>query len=268
MTARQPGAGRARGRAVPPSSPLSAPAAASPDAASPYYFTGPPSLPATAAAGESRLDASTFELPGAAALRSLLSELTAGKARSEVEPARPDANRFYFIDGSNPEKGPAPALGASSAHPPFDVHAVRRDFPILQERVNGRQLVWFDNAATTQKPQAVIDRLSALLRTRELATSTAPRTSWRRAPPMPTRARARRCAASSAPLGGRDHLRARHHRGHQPGGQELGREEHRRGRRDHRHPPGAPRQHRALAAARPARRARSSASSRWTTRAR
>ena len=33
------------------------------------------------------------------------------------------------------------------------------DFPILKERVNGKPLVWFDNAATTQKPQAVIDRL-------------------------------------------------------------------------------------------------------------
>ncbi|MCE4553973.1 family 2A encapsulin nanocompartment cargo protein cysteine desulfurase [Pelomonas cellulosilytica] len=43
---------------------------------------------------------------------------------------------------------------------PFDVHAIRRDFPILSERVNGRQLVWFDNAATTQKPRAVIDRLT------------------------------------------------------------------------------------------------------------
>ena len=43
---------------------------------------------------------------------------------------------------------------------PFDVNAIRRDFPILSERVNGRQLVWFDNAATTQKPKAVIDRLS------------------------------------------------------------------------------------------------------------
>jgi cysteine desulfurase/selenocysteine lyase len=39
-------------------------------------------------------------------------------------------------------------------------NAIRRDFPILQERVNGSQLVWFDNAATTQKPQAVIDRLA------------------------------------------------------------------------------------------------------------
>lgn len=44
-------------------------------------------------------------------------------------------------------------------HPPFDVHAIRRDFPILSERINGKPLIWLDNAATTQKPQAVIDRL-------------------------------------------------------------------------------------------------------------
>ena len=42
----------------------------------------------------------------------------------------------------------------------FNVNEVRRDFPILSERVNGKKLVWLDNAATTQKPQAVIDRLS------------------------------------------------------------------------------------------------------------
>ena len=42
----------------------------------------------------------------------------------------------------------------------LDVHAIRRDFPILQERVNCRQLVWFDNAATTHKPQVVIDRIA------------------------------------------------------------------------------------------------------------
>jgi cysteine desulfurase/selenocysteine lyase len=44
--------------------------------------------------------------------------------------------------------------------PPFDVNLVRNDFPILSEQVNGKQLVWFDNAATTQKPKQVIDRLS------------------------------------------------------------------------------------------------------------
>src|SRR5580692_6550774 len=44
------------------------------------------------------------------------------------------------------------------ARAPFDVNLIRRDFPILAERVNGRPLVWLDNAATTQKPQTVIDR--------------------------------------------------------------------------------------------------------------
>ncbi len=42
----------------------------------------------------------------------------------------------------------------------FDPHVIKRDFPILQERINGKQLVWLDNAATTQKPKVVIDRLS------------------------------------------------------------------------------------------------------------
>ncbi|GCA94802.1 MULTISPECIES: family 2A encapsulin nanocompartment cargo protein cysteine desulfurase [Microcystis] len=52
------------------------------------------------------------------------------------------------------------ASGRSVQRPSFfDVHTVRLDFPILQERVNGKPLIWFDNAATTQKPQAVIDRL-------------------------------------------------------------------------------------------------------------
>jgi cysteine desulfurase/selenocysteine lyase len=41
----------------------------------------------------------------------------------------------------------------------FDVTSIRNDFPILREKVNGRPLIWLDNAATTQKPQAVIDRL-------------------------------------------------------------------------------------------------------------
>ena len=43
---------------------------------------------------------------------------------------------------------------------PFDVNAIRRDFPILREQINGRPLIWLDNAATTQKPQAVIDRIA------------------------------------------------------------------------------------------------------------
>jgi cysteine desulfurase / selenocysteine lyase len=43
---------------------------------------------------------------------------------------------------------------------PLDVPAIRRDFPALHQRVHGKPLVWLDNAATTQKPQSVIDALS------------------------------------------------------------------------------------------------------------
>lgn len=41
----------------------------------------------------------------------------------------------------------------------FDVYAIRKDFPILKQQVHGKPLVYLDNAATTQKPQAVIDTL-------------------------------------------------------------------------------------------------------------
>ena len=41
----------------------------------------------------------------------------------------------------------------------FDVAAVRRDFPALETVVHGRPLVYLDNAATSQKPRAVIDRI-------------------------------------------------------------------------------------------------------------
>jgi cysteine desulfurase/selenocysteine lyase len=80
----------------------------------------------------------TAGLPGAEELHALL-------ARLESIPAALAAER----------KVP----GAESAKTPFDVNLIRRDFPILSERVNGRPLVWLDNAATTQKPQSVIDRL-------------------------------------------------------------------------------------------------------------
>lgn len=41
----------------------------------------------------------------------------------------------------------------------IDWHAVRKDFPILEEEVHGRPLIYFDNAATSQKPRAVLDAL-------------------------------------------------------------------------------------------------------------
>ncbi len=43
--------------------------------------------------------------------------------------------------------------------PPFDIATVRQDFPILHQQVNGQPLVYLDNAATTQKPESVIQAI-------------------------------------------------------------------------------------------------------------
>ena len=42
----------------------------------------------------------------------------------------------------------------------FDIQKIRADFPILSQKVNGKPLVYFDNGATAQKPQVVIDAIS------------------------------------------------------------------------------------------------------------
>ena len=42
----------------------------------------------------------------------------------------------------------------------FDVERIRADFPILRRQVRGRALTYLDNAATTQKPQQVLDALT------------------------------------------------------------------------------------------------------------
>ncbi|GJE34295.1 family 2A encapsulin nanocompartment cargo protein cysteine desulfurase [Methylobacterium oxalidis] len=70
-------------------------------------------------------------------------------ARARVEPSRHPA--------------PAPRVtshGSSPVAAPFDVERVREDFPALHQSVNGHPLVWLDNAATTHKPQSVIDATS------------------------------------------------------------------------------------------------------------
>ncbi|MBM3818527.1 MAG: cysteine desulfurase [Acidimicrobiia bacterium] len=61
------------------------------------------------------------------------------------------------IQGSLP--APRYTCGTVAPRTPLDAAAVRRDFPILRRDVRGRPLVYLDNAATTQKPQRVIDRL-------------------------------------------------------------------------------------------------------------
>jgi len=80
---------------------------------------------------------------------------------SEAESVTPE---FYFLRGGNPSgKSPASCQSYPKNSPPipkFDVEGVRRDFPALHQLVNGKPLIWLDNAATTHKPQPVIDATS------------------------------------------------------------------------------------------------------------
>ena len=87
-----------------------------------------------------------------------------------TDAAVPTSPAYYFLPmpAASEQKPPSsratldqPAsLAAPAEADVFDVEAVRRDFPILETRVHGQRLVWLDNAATTQKPQSVIDRIA------------------------------------------------------------------------------------------------------------
>jgi len=71
---------------------------------------------------------------------------------------------YYFLNGSG-ASGKSPFACQSYPQtaapvPKFDLDGVRRDFPALHQFVNGKPLIWLDNAATTHKPQAVIDATS------------------------------------------------------------------------------------------------------------
>ena len=107
--------------------------------------------------------APAIELPGEAELRALLDLAPPAGGAAPVAASAP----YYFLEyaPSNPREVFVPEFPSAGAIPtsggrePLDVLAIRRDFPILQERMHGRPLIWLDNAATTQKPQSVIDRL-------------------------------------------------------------------------------------------------------------
>src|SRR6202789_2277546 len=71
---------------------------------------------------------------------------------------------YYFLRGPAASgKSPAACQSYPKNSPPipkFDIEGVRRDFPALHQLVHGKPLIWLDNAATTHKPQSVIDATS------------------------------------------------------------------------------------------------------------
>lgn len=76
-----------------------------------------------------------------------------GHVIEESKPASDDESTLYFLPS---DVAVSKGLGGADG---FDVGAVRKDFPALDQEVNGKPLVWLDNAATTQKPAGVIAAL-------------------------------------------------------------------------------------------------------------
>ncbi len=128
----------------------------------PSPFAGAPSfdgihaalLPATDDAFVPFLRVPLFDTPDAPAAATSATPTTPAPAAPSLVDF-PTAYQLEPVAEPTAEPARAPSSGGM-----FDAHAIRAEFPILQERVNGKRLVWLDNAATTQKPQAVIDRLS------------------------------------------------------------------------------------------------------------
>jgi cysteine desulfurase / selenocysteine lyase len=109
-------------------------------------------LPASLAGGS----AITAQVPGVPQLAfpsSSVNTSSANGAPPQSDSLPKGVESFEF----RPDLAPT-ELGVAKR--PLDPRLIRQDFPILQERIHGRQLIWLDNAATTQKPNAVIDRLS------------------------------------------------------------------------------------------------------------
>jgi cysteine desulfurase / selenocysteine lyase len=130
-------------------------------------FSTPPSIPglvpAIAAPFASPLDQNAPQLSGAVAHGVGFQPPAPSQSQDPIRPLDPSNFVPVVVPGSGQREladglGASDDLGLSSTF--FDVEAIRRDFPILRERVNGRPLIWFDNGATTQKPQSVIDRIS------------------------------------------------------------------------------------------------------------
>ena len=99
----------------------------------------------------------------------------------------------------------------------FDVEAVRAEFPILSRQVNGKPLVYLDNAASAQKPRAVIDAMTGAMERSYANVHRGLHTLANETTEAYEAARDSGGAASSTPTSTRDRLHQGRHRGDQPG---------------------------------------------------
>ncbi|MDR1520591.1 MAG: cysteine desulfurase [Planctomycetota bacterium] len=123
------------------------------DRAGELFPTSPAAVPDRETAREFRLDGGE--------LQTIIDRLPADFARTSVPAEASGAIPGHSSAGADPfQNGFRPLVAPLAAAPGgWDAQAIHRDFPILSEKVDGKNLVWLDNGATTQKPRQVIDRL-------------------------------------------------------------------------------------------------------------
>jgi len=99
---------------------------------------------------ENSTDAGAPETDKASLLSLALGSLNLGGGAPLVE----SGSQFYFLPDPVPRKEEKKSSRA------YDAVSARGDFPALHQKVNGKPLIWLDNAATTHKPQSVIDAIA------------------------------------------------------------------------------------------------------------
>ena len=149
------------------SAPANVPAATPSTASSNYYFLDLPQpeavSPQTVNSNATQVDVlknpyafDNFHVTNDHQLRGVLQD------RNDKPPTAESG--YYFLQSPSIETArphsDSQIPTTAQNYQPIDILQIRKDFPILQERVNGKQLIWLDNAATTHKPKAVIDRIS------------------------------------------------------------------------------------------------------------
>ena len=138
------------------------------------------------------LDLATFRAapPESAPLPSAPSR-AADPASTGFEARAPSSAEYYFLPDAAKRAPDVPAAHPAPGRPVKPSGRIRDDFPILAQPVNGHRLVWLDSAATTQKPEVVIEAEAEFYRTDNSNVHRGAHTLARRATEAYERARAK-----------------------------------------------------------------------------
>jgi cysteine desulfurase/selenocysteine lyase len=107
----------------------------------------------------------SFAVPGGATnstdgLRDFVQKVRSGQMRNEDGSCRTGHDPEILQRIFSVKSAKSTNSAAEGGSRPLDIPAIRKDFPVLNQKIHGKPLAWMDNGATTQKPQSVIDAIS------------------------------------------------------------------------------------------------------------